>query len=161
MKQYYSILICILFFIWWLGCDGKSSISQPEINTDQINWVSTSVLYDTTIVKKDYSLILFTASWCGWCNKLERETLTDSAVIVTLNGYYNCVRIDPYVNSQVIFYDSLISPMEFARLYDVTGFPTICFLNYAGVVIGHAIGYKTPNELTGILDTIRTGAYDP
>ena len=58
--------IFALIMVTILACSEKDGVVDvPNLNyTDTpINWVASSVLYDTTIVKKELSLVYFYADW--------------------------------------------------------------------------------------------------
>ncbi len=77
--------------------------------------------------------LFFTATWCGWCRKLESETLPDATVREEL-AYWYTVRYD--ADGPV---GSALVPT-----YAAHGFPTVALLDGNGRPIGDASGYSEP-----------------
>lgn len=150
----------------FFGCGDKPTESHenttlPATVADSILWTSTSVFYDTTITKHDYSLIIFGAPWCGYCQLLEEQTLTDSAVIAIMNESFNCAKINVDADSLVAYYDSMVTCEEYALAYEVRGIPSTCILNRRGELLGKINGYHEPENYAAYLDAIRNGGMGP
>lgn len=61
-------------------------------------------------------LVMFTASWCSWCNKFKKEVLTDSAVKAACSQYlFTMVDADQEKNA--------------VRKFGVTGLPSFVITN--------------------------------
>jgi thioredoxin-related protein len=166
MRALFSVcLFGLATAIFW-GCGDKPtelSESSPESDTaaDSILWTSTSVFYNTTIPKADYSLIIFGAPWCEYCQLLEEQTLIDSIVIVIMNESFNCARINVEADSLVAYYDSKVTCEEYALVHEVRGIPSTCILNRGGEMIGKIDGYHSPEHYAVYLDAIRNGSMGP
>jgi len=76
----------------------------------------------------------FTAEWCLWCKRLDRETFSDAAVIEFLRSKTVTVRIDADRQAEV------------ARKYKVMGLPTMVFADAKGSEIGRIAGFRPPAE---------------
>jgi protein disulfide-isomerase len=79
------------------------------------------------------AMLYLVTSWCGYCRKLERETLPDPQVGRHVAGYinvgYDC---DAGVGRQV------------ADRYGVRGFPTLLRIDASGNVTGRYEGFDPP-----------------
>lgn len=75
----------------------------------------------------------FTASWCGWCVKLDKDTFTDPSV-QDLARSFVCVKVD------------LDKEKENARKWSIRGIPHILFLAPDGELISRISGYKGPAD---------------
>lgn len=146
-----------IFFCGLCACGNKSTnpdTSPPKL--DSIHWVGSSIVYDTTVIKKDHSVMFFLASWCGWCKKLKNETLTDTTVIRILNEHYNAVNIDPDADTLVAYQDTMVSPRYLAEdIYKVSGYPEIDIFNRSGDRIARLIGFRTAAAFVLELDRFR------
>ena len=143
------------------SCSGKKSTApaseEPAETTDTtLTWVGTDVVYRDVAGKHDHSIIFVLAEWCGWCQRLKRETLTDSTVIHMLNESFNCVHLNPDADSMVAYQDSMVTCHDLAsRIYGVNGYPTMLFFKGNGDFIGPAPGYKNVENFRALLDTVK------
>ncbi len=152
------IFICGILAALVACSDNPTAPKPPAQARDSVHWSGSSVIYDTSIVKKEYSALFFMASWCGWCNKLKKETLTDTAVVRILNESFNCVGIDPDADTLLQYKDSLVSAAYFTSdLYGVTGYPTIFLLDRTGVSLLRLSGYRPADTLARELEGFLTG----
>jgi len=101
----------------------------------QINWI-----YDldaalreaaarNTVVMAD-----FYTDWCGWCKKLDQDTYKDPAVAHVARSFVS-VKINGDKDAPL------------ARKYNVTGYPTIIFINADGTEDKRIVGYVKPVPL--------------
>ena len=78
---------------------------------------------------------IFVASWCGYCQKLKQNTLSNAAVQAELQNF-NTQQIDP---------DSA-SGRPLAQQYGISGFPTTVIVNPSGGVVKKIVGYNAPGD---------------
>lgn len=79
------------------------------------------------------AMLYFTTSWCGYCRKLESETLTSPAVARHMAGYVNVgYGADGGVGRQL------------ADRYGVRGFPTLVKIDATGRQAGVFEGFDPP-----------------
>lgn len=91
--------------------------------------------------KSDQPLVLvFGATWCTWCHKLENDTLTDPKVM-TAAGQFLWVKID------------IDKEHELAARYGVEGVPVTVVLDKQGRVLGKSAGYMPPAKFVDFLTT--------
>jgi len=81
------------------------------------------------------------ADWCGYCKTLEKEIFPAPGVEILLRKYV-AIRIngEQYPN--------------FMERYNVTGFPTILFLDKNGVLVDKLAGLPTEGMVTGRLKSV-------
>ncbi|MFN2395078.1 MAG: thioredoxin family protein, partial [Bacteroidales bacterium] len=70
--------------------------------------------------------------WCGWCKRMDANTLSDPDVIAYLNEHFVTVKIDAEKGE---------GP-DFAEKYDAKSYPTILFFNADGEIVHKFKGYK-------------------
>jgi thiol-disulfide isomerase/thioredoxin len=80
--------------------------------------------------------LYFLASWCGYCKRLDANTLSDASVQQEMRRYYN-VRVDP---------DSP-GGRALASRYGISGFPTVLILDAQGGKAGTLAGYREPLDM--------------
>ena len=89
----------------------------------------------------------FYADWCAYCEKMEKETLKNSAVIDYLNQNFIPVR----VNSD--------KDRDLARNYYIRGLPSTWFVSETGEKISSLPGYISAELLLNSLKFIHTNSY--
>jgi len=93
-------------------------------------------------MEKSPILLFFTASWCSWCRKLEREVLVEPEVMSELRKFI-CVKLDVDKNHDV------------AMAYGVVSMPRIIVVNTRNEIIGDWLGYRDTEEFLQLLTDIR------
>jgi thioredoxin-related protein len=81
------------------------------------------------------AMLYFATTWCGYCRKLERETLPNPDVGRHMAGYVNVeYGADAGVGKAL------------AARYGVTGFPTLVRIDERGNAVGIFEGYDAPAD---------------
>lgn len=78
-------------------------------------------------------MVDFYTDWCGWCRKLDQTTFADPEVLHVLDGLV-AVKLNAEREGR-----------EEARRLGVDGYPTLVFLDAAGVEVGRIPGYLPPS----------------
>lgn len=109
---------------------------------DSLQWVYS---YDQALSQAKSEdkpvMIDFYTDWCGWCKKLDQETYQDQRVIQASHNFI-CLKID-----------AERSP-DLAQKYNVSGYPTILFVNTTGKKIGGGSGFRDANKLLSEMNSI-------
>lgn len=89
--------------------------------------------------KKENKLVFLdiSASWCGPCKLLKRNTFTDPAVADFFNANFVNVAIDGEIG---------VGP-ELANTYQIQGYPTLIVADETGKSLLYTVGYVEPNDL--------------
>lgn len=156
------ILICLVCagLALALACSRKSTgsnnndppVDDPQPGSYQPQWVGMDVVYGPDSLRKPYSVLLFSADWCGWCRKMKETTFTDSVVGTYLDEYFNCVLINLSVDTPLVYKDTSLSCHELARdTFGVSAIPVTWFLDSASEKLGSVKGYKSPWDFVGYL----------
>jgi len=127
-------------------CDGSCKVAFDKNPGNYINAKPKEITWHQSLAdaiteaKQRKTLILVDAyaEWCGWCKKLEKETLADPQVQARLQDF-TLLKID--TDKQP----------DLAQQYDVAGLPTTLVLNAKGKVILSQAGYLTPKDYLGLL----------
>jgi len=90
-------------------------------------------------------LVLFVTEGCGWCERMERETLSDAKVAAELRAL-TLVRLDASKDGATA-----------AKRYRVQGFPTLILLNSRGEAEATMLGFEPPAQF---LETLRSAVAD-
>jgi thiol:disulfide interchange protein len=123
------------------------SISEKEISTNvspkQINFKSITFAKALDEAKSTGKIIFIDAytDWCGPCKVMSKNVFTNPDVAKVFNDKFINLKIEMEKNSD--------GP-EIARLYKVSAYPTLIFVDGSGRAVKKAIGYKSAEELIAI-----------
>ena len=103
-------------------------IGKPAPNVGELKWEKdyAAALARAKEEKKPI-LIMETATWCGWCKKLEKDTLDDAWVRYALSGY---VIVQAFEDKEV------------EGKYGCEGYPTLIFADSTGKLAYKFSGYR-------------------
>ena len=110
--------------------------------SQRINWRSYEEGMVLGKIEKKKVFLHFYADWCGFCNKMAKDTFEDTAVITYLNENFIAVRVNTDQDQ------------ETAAGYGVMGLPTTIFLTEKGEPIVGVPGYIAPDTLLPMLKEI-------
>ena len=123
----------------------KSKTEQPkaEAKSGEITWLQ----YDTGLKKAQkenkHVFIDFTAKWCGWCKKMDRETFQEPDVVELINQHFVPVRVDGDSPKELDVEGFKITEKNLTRSeFGVRGFPSFWFLKPDGTKLGKIDGYR-------------------
>jgi thioredoxin-related protein len=143
------------------GDKGKKDSDPKATTNNEIDWHD----YDDGLVlakKTDRHVFIdFTAKWCGWCNKMDKETFADQTVIKILNNDFVPVKVDGDSEKTLDVDGFKITEKNLARAeFRIRGYPAFWFLKPDGTKLGMLPGYQTTANLTKALEYIRDYQYD-
>ena len=134
MKFSNNILIIAIIF----GCEVDN----------QYKWEKQESYQNVLNKSKGKIIILdFETEWCGWCKKLDKITFNDKFVIDYANNQFLSIKVDAEKGEGV----------DLAKKYNVTGYPTIIFIDEKENEIDRILGYKDPISYLSELKRIRSG----
>lgn len=111
----------------------------------EIEWAKS---YDAALksAKESGKLVMvdFTADWCGWCKELDKKTYSDAKVIAFAKDKLVSVKVDTETPEGA----------KLQQKFQVSGLPTIMFLDGEGKVQGKIVGFKPPAPFLAKLDIV-------
>jgi thioredoxin-related protein len=120
--------------------------------SDKINWHS----YDEGVALSKQEgkkmFIHFYADWCAYCKKMDKETLSNSAVIDSLNQNF----IPVLVNSDLV---NSGKDRELVNKFYVRGLPSSWFVSETGEKISNLPGFVSAEKLLNALKFFYTDSY--
>lgn len=141
---------------------GKApALPKRQIDTTKISWIP----YDKAVAygraEKKHLLIDFTATWCGWCKRMDATTFSDPAVIKLINAHFIPTKVWGDQDSVLNIDGYQISMKELARTqYRVSGYPCFYFLSPDDKKVGPLAGYRESAAFMQVLDYVREYRYD-
>ncbi len=111
--------------------------STPKGFTDDFDAAMTNAAKSGRVVVAVFS----GSDWCIWCQRLEKEILSDEEFIKEATNRYELVFLD-FPQDQTLVRESLAKRnQELATYYHVGGYPTVILLDSKGEVL-HSTGYR-------------------
>ncbi|MEI6507807.1 MAG: thioredoxin fold domain-containing protein [Bacteroidota bacterium] len=80
------------------------------------------------------------ASWCGPCKMLKRNTFTNAEVGKFYNDNFVCVEVDGEVGEG----------FELAQRFQIDGYPSLIYLDKNDKLILKTAGYRAPADFIGL-----------
>lgn len=98
-----------------------------------------------------------TASWCGWCKKMDKETFNQPEVVRMVNENFVPVKVWGDSDKEMVIEGYKITERNLATsAFGVTGFPTFFFLCPNGKAYNKLIGYRAKEALVKELTMAQT-----
>ncbi len=138
---------------------------KPVVQTApaKITWLD----YDDGLAKAKSEnkpiMVDFTATWCGWCKKMDATTFADPEIIEYVNTKMVAVKVwgdDTTKAGMVSLEGEKITQKALTAQFAIRGFPAIWFLDSAGGKLGPARpGYVTKDVLLPLVEFVGGGHY--
>jgi len=87
-------------------------------------------------------LIKFSASWCGWCRKMDQEVLAQPPIAAEL-GKFVCINVDTEKDQGL------------ALAYAVRSLPRILVVNTHDEIVGDWLGFRDADEFLPLIQDIQ------
>jgi thioredoxin-related protein len=131
------------------------------IDTTKVTWLA----YDEglKLAKKTgkHIIVDFTAKWCGYCKKMEKDVFSDPEIIKFMNTNFVSIKVDGDSPKELDIDGYKISEQNLARVeYRVTGYPTFWFLKSNAERIGPASGYRPLDVFFDMLYFVKDNLYE-
>jgi len=119
---------------------GKIEPVQSESSGAAIHWEhDLKTAHRFSVATGRPLLIVFSGPNCGWCRKLERDTLGDSGIAVLVNGSFIPLHLDTSRHRRA------------AEILDVQGLPSTFVLNADADLLAMVEGYHPPADFARVL----------
>lgn len=163
IKRIFLLFVLTVMLSVTLTASNETATAQDNAETEkkEIIWSA----YDDGLLKAaetDKQVIVnFTAKWCGYCRKMDREVFTDPRVIEMLNDHFVAVKVDGESKKELNINGYKITEKNLTvREFGVRGFPTFWFLESDGSKIGPLGGYVPAETLLEVLTYVQERRYD-
>jgi len=116
---------------------GKTKSARAGDAQDKITWLRYDEGLELMKTSSDKHIFIdFTATWCGWCKRMEKEAFSDPVVIKKVNEHFIPVKVwgDKYDTLNIDGYK--ITQSNLARQYRISGYPAFWFISPENTRIG-------------------------
>lgn len=159
-----SLLIGLLVLTLGAATEKKADPKQPpQKGTDnqEINWVRYDVGLGKAKAEDKHVFIDFTAKWCGWCKKMDRETFTRPEVIEMINENFIPIKVDGDSKRELDLDGYKITEKNLTRHeFSVRGYPAFWFLKSDGTKLAVIRGYRSADYIMEALEYVNDRKYD-
>jgi thioredoxin-related protein len=132
-----------------------------DSDTNGIVWYTYQEGWAKAKAEKKHMFVDFTATWCGWCKKLEKNTFSQPEIIKSLNTDFVPVKVWDNSTAMLDIDGYKISEKDLIRKeFKVRGYPALWFVSPEGVRVGPAGGYIEADRLKQVLDIVKNYRYD-
>jgi thioredoxin-related protein len=153
------MLLALVGLVWIARADDKNPPPAPDKNG--ISWYSYQEGWQKAKAENKHMFVDFTATWCGWCKRLEATTFSVPQVARMLNEDFVPVKVWEMSKDTVNIDGYKISERDLAkREFRVRGYPSLWFVSPKGVRIGPAGGYIDGGTMLKYLDIVKYYRYD-
>jgi thioredoxin 1 len=137
-RRHIAIAGMMIMAIFW-GASQHSSDNSTDTGIDFHQGTWQQVLEQAKKENKLVFLDLY-ASWCGPCKVLKSKTFPDTYVGQFFNANFINYAVDAEKGVGV----------ELAKQYNITGYPTLLFVDGNGNLVVKTMGYHTPEQLIDV-----------
>lgn len=126
-----------------------------ELSSSEIDWLPLDEGLKYAKAENLPILVDFTASWCTWCKKMDRDTFTSAEVIVLVNSNFVPVRVWGDSDDELTINGVTLSEKQFTVQAGVRGFPTFTVFDSELAKLHNFSGYKTPSGFLAELSRVQ------
>lgn len=169
LKKIAAVLAASLLVFMMAACQKKQEAEKaagnpagnaaPEAGASSIKWYDYTEGMDQSRITGKPVMIDFYTTWCKYCQKLDQTTYADPAVIQMVNSGFIAIKVNAEGEKKVKRRGKEMSEKEVAADFQVTGFPTIWFIDGKGEPIGSLPGYMPPEDFKPYLPYITSGSF--
>lgn len=163
MPKFGLIAVLAITAILTVNCSEDTITPSPQPvkypTADSMQWSSIEIIWKSDTTKNPFSLLVFGATWCGWCHRLMNTSFADSEVMGLVNEYFNACVIDIDQESLLVVNGDTITCQATADRYGIKAVPTVAFFDRDGNLLAKAMGYLGPDAFADVLWRVVQGDY--
>ncbi len=162
-----------VLFVVTLSMLNSASAKIKNVSADNdIKWTTIDQsLADAKTGNKKFILVDLYTDWCGWCKKMDENTLQDAGIISLLNENFTVVKFNAEQPNPVSFNGKSYTfaktgarganqlALDLGTVGGKLGYPTVVVLDANGNKLQAFPGYKDVETLNVILKFYKSGSY--
>lgn len=129
-------------------------------NVSKIDWQTLQKGLDLSKKEKKPLYVFIYSTYCGWCKKFKRSTLSDEKIIKQLSEGFVAAKLNTASNAKQEYDGEQSTERQLAAMFGIRGVPTSVFMDNDGKVIAKLPGYSPPETFANILRYISEGWYN-
>ena len=134
---------------------------QISLASDSSSWIGFDQGMDNAKKENKSVLVDFYTDWCHWCKVMDEKTFNESKVKEKLEQRFVTVRLNAEdAKATATYKGEAYTNVQLTQAFDVTGFPTLAFLDSNGEIITTVPGYVPAETFIHILDFIDQKLYE-
>lgn len=141
------------------GLSVQAETGPVQVAQNPVNWQGYDAGLASAKGSNKFVIVQFFADWCGYCRKMDKEVFTQTEIQKSLKQWFVPVRVKEKSTTQATYQGKRMAERDLMTAYQVTGFPTLVFLEPDGKQLVAFPGYMEPQELDGMLKFIGSKAY--
>ncbi|MBN1498946.1 MAG: DUF953 domain-containing protein [Spirochaetes bacterium] len=142
-----------------LGVTFCSKTEAPAEAKGKIRWYSFNEGIKAAADQKKPVIVDFYADWCTWCVKMEEEVFMEPKVLEKLKSDFIMIRIDTEAEEKIKYKGKTYTTHEFSTAFQVTGLPTLLFIDKAGEPVTKIPGYITADVFIQLITYMADECY--
>ena len=157
------LLFVAFFALSLMGAEktGPPQKDEPQIAKNEVQWHAYDAGLKKALEEDKHVFIDFTAKWCGYCRKMDREVFSDPTVIEILNTDFVSVKVDGDSRKELDIDGYKITEKNLTvREFGVRGYPTFWFLKSDGTKLGSIGGYRPLDYMMEAFKFVKEKRYD-
>jgi thioredoxin-related protein len=139
----------------------RKADKPPTKDANGIEWYGYQAGWEKAKAENKHMFIDFTATWCGWCRRLEQNTFSKPPIIKALTEDFIPVKVWEKSTDTLNIDGYIITEQDLRRReFRANSFPQLWFVSPEGARIGPIKGYVTAEQLQKVLDFVKYYHYD-
>jgi len=135
--------------------------NNSQSNHQEVEWHSFPTGLERIQDEAKPAVVDFYASWCYWCQVMERQTFSQPDIVELLRNEFVPIRINTEDNTSKFEYQgNEYSPATFAVAAGVSGLPSIMFMDKEANIVSVIPGFLEPDIFLPLLQYMKKECYN-
>ncbi len=150
----------LLFALALVALPAAAQTDASVIPASAPGWLAMAPAVAQSRAEQKVMLVHAYAVWCGWCERMDRETYTDSTVQAYVAEHFVATRIDLENQTEIPFFEHTMTMAALGRAFGVAGTPTTVFVGPDGQPITKIAGFRDAPTLLLVMQYVNGGTYE-